>query len=246
MLHITLEEMMGPRTRTHGFFEEFDSEVSAGVQEDWTVTATNSGDATVVDEIGGVIQISASDGSVVDNDETYLFRKFEVFKFVDEKTLVAEWRAQFAESDTSAANVIMGFMDAWAANSILDDGAGPSASYSGAVIFKEDGQTLLSVETSIAGAQTTTRTEITGGSAGFQSYQIICRSRSSTEIEVSFWCDVNGGQAFKQMRDENKKLIKHIAVLGTSTEMAFGFGAKNGSGNEDILSVDYAAAYQLR
>jgi len=55
-------------TRTFGFVEHFDGLNSAR----WTSTLTDSGTAAVGDEVGGVVTLSPSDGTVADNDEAYI------------------------------------------------------------------------------------------------------------------------------------------------------------------------------
>ncbi len=212
----------------------------------WTKVATDLGGVTLSDGAGGVVVLDASDATVADNDEIYLKSTKELFKFAASKPVRVEARLQYAEANTDDANIIFGLADAVGANTLLDNGGGPKASYSGAVIFKVDGGTVWQCESSISTTQVTTVSQHTAGGSSYHTLAIECMPITSTTIEARFFLDTAGGQNLKQMRDANGALIKHTITLGTSTEMQVFVGAKNGGANEETLSVDYIAADQLR
>lgn len=126
------------KRRQFGVHDDFDHYVSA---DTFTTVASDSGTVTVSDAVGGILLIHPSDGTIADNDETYVRTTAEIFKFADDKPLFIEVLLQYAEAATNAANIAVGFMDAVSANSLQDNGGGPKASYSGAVIYKVDGGT---------------------------------------------------------------------------------------------------------
>ena len=227
---------------THGFTEDFDHFITA---DRWTVTASDLGGATEQDAAGGVVLLDASDGTVADNDETYLHLSNEIFLWADDRPLVFAARVQYAEANTDDANIIVGLMDAWAADSILDDGAGPSASYSGAVFFKVDGGTNWNVECSLGGTQTTVELTAansldglakTAGGSNYQWLEIRFKPYDATSdlANVDFFIDG-----------------VHVYTISgydytSATAMEVGFGVKNGGANEETLSIDATYCYQKR
>lgn len=231
------------RQRNHGFFDDFDHLVTA---DRWTTVASDGGTVSVSDGAGGIVTLDPSDATVADNDEAYLHTTTELFKFANEKPLIVVARVQFTEANTDDANIMFGLMDGVAANAIQDDGAGPKASYSGAVFFKADGSTKWSFESSLAGTQTTTEGADTAGGSSYQTLAIEARSRDATTVELIPYIDPAGGVNLKQMLDANGNKIKHTITLGSPTEMAVVLGVKNGGANQETLLCDYVKAYQLR
>jgi len=226
--------------RQHGFFEDFDHVVSA---DRWTKIATDSGTLTVGDAAGGVITLAPSDGTVADNDEVYLHTTAELFLFAAGKPLFVEARIQYAEVNTDDANVLFGLMNAPAANHLQDNGGGPAASYSGAVFFKEDGQTVWTVENSISTTQKTTQLTAansldgvakTAGGASYTVLKIEVIPHGGGSMDISFWID-------------NILVAKHKdQSYASATEMAVILGAKNGGANNESILCDYIQAWQIR
>ena len=159
----------------------------------------------------------------------------ETFLFAADKPIIGECFIQYTEGATNINNVIFGFMDAFVADSLVDDGAGPKSSYSGMVIFKVDGDTVWECENSISTTQKTTTTTTTAGGAAFQRLRVEARPHSSTLMDVLFFVD-------------DVQIAKHKDQVFTSaTQMSLGIGVKNGAATTvESLFVDYMAAYQLR
>jgi len=222
---------------TFGVFHDFDHYVTA---DEFTTVASDTGAVTVSDAVGGVVTLDPSDGTVADNDETYLKGTKELFLFANDKPLVFEARVKFVEANTDDANILVGLMDAVAANSLADDGAGPPASYSGLNFHKVDGGTKWLVESSVGSAQTTSTTDAVAGGSAWQTLRIEFQPVTSTEAEVSFFVD--GAQA----QDSTGKEIKHRLTFTGATEMQTALGVKNGGGNRETLNVDYLACFQKR
>ena len=209
----------------------------------WTTTATDSGAATAADAACGVVALVPSDGTVADNDEIYLLLSKETFLFADDKPIIAECRLKWTEANTDDANVAFGLMDAVGADSILDNGGGPKASYSGAVFFKIDGETVWQVENSLGSTQKTTKLDaagsitkdaITASGGSYQTLRIEWRPKTSTKADVLFFVD-------------DVLVAKHVDQVYTSaTEMTLFVGAKNGSANNESISVDRILAVQKR
>lgn len=223
--------------RSFGFFDDFFEFVSGDL---WTDTSPDTGATVAVSDAAGGVLVLTTGGT--DNNEAYCLTTKELFKFAADKPLVFETRLQYAEANTDDANVCCGFMDAVGADSILDNGAGPKASYSGAVFFKVDGGTRWNVETSLGGTQTTTeltaansldKTAKTAGGASYQTLRIEVLPVSTTVAEVSFFVD-------------GVHVAKHNLTYTSGTEMNAFVGVKAGGSNSEVVNVDYNAAYQVR
>lgn len=235
---LTLPDELHVSRRNYGFFEDFQEFVSGDL---FTDTSGDTGAAVAnIDGAGG--QVTLTTGGT-DNNECYLLTTKELFLFAANKPLIFEGRLKYSEANTDDANVALGFMNAVGADSILDDGAGLKASYSGAVFFKVDGGTNWKVETSIATTRTGT-VELTAlnsldkvakaaGGGSFQTFRIEVLPISSTRAEATFYID--------------GVLVQKIEFTYTSaTEMMAFVAAKAGGANSEVVTVDYIAAYQLR
>jgi hypothetical protein len=193
----------------------------------------------ITDATGGVVTLTTGG---TDNNECYLHTTKELFKFAAGKPVFFEARLQYSEANTDDANLCVGFLDAAGANALVDDGAGPKASYSGALFFKVDGGTRWNVETSVGGTQNTLELTAAGSldrnahSAGGSAYQVLrieVNPLSSTQAEASFFID-------------GTHVAKLLFTFTGATEMQAIVGVKAGGGNSEVVSVDYLSAWQLR
>lgn len=237
---LNLPESVGVLALTHGVQDDFRSYLSGG---EWTSVLTDSGTIAAGDAAGGVVTLTPSDGTVADNDEAYLRTTKEIFKFAAGKPLVAEARIQFTEASTNNANVAFGLMDAVAANSILDDGGGPAASYAGCVFFKTDGDTIWNAESSNGGTQLTQnlistvsldKQAKTAGGSAYQVLKIEATPNGGGLIDFNFYID---GALVARHKDRS---------YSSATEMCLFIGVKNGSGTLETVLVDYARCHQAR
>lgn len=209
----------------------------------WKVMAVDDGTAMVDDGAAGVLHLMASGATEVDNDEIYCMSALELFRFAADKPLVAEARLQFTETSSvnRYANVVFGLMDGVAANAMLDDGQGPKASYSGAVMFKVDGGATWQCESSVGAVQTTTQSTKTAGGAAYQT------------LRIEYLPPVSGSDGYlvysvdgAQLVDANNIPIKHKIDISSATDMQLVVGVKNGSSAAESLAVDYLGGWQLR
>ncbi len=226
----------------HGFYEDFQYESGR-----WTTIASDAGGSNILDQVGGVMELDASDATVADNDEVYIHTA-EVFLFASGAPLIAEAYIKFIEANTDDANILFGLMDGIAANHLLDNGGGPAASYAGAVFFKVDGSTYWQAESSDGATQKTTLLDGTqpvmqGSNAtgeaqtaggAWQRLTIDWRPKSSSRADVAYFID-------------GVLVAKHVDfTYANATEMAVVAGVKNGGANEEKLDLDYVFAYQKR
>lgn len=203
--------------RNFEFVEDFLHFVSGDLFTD--TSADTGASVSMTDAAGGVVSMVTG---TTDNNECYLHTTREIFLFANNKPLSISFRLQIAA--TSTHNIAVGLMDAVGANSLLDDGAGPKASYSGAVFFKVDGGTNWNVETSIGSSQTTvelnatnslTKSAVVAGGSANQTLTIEFLPVSSTQGDVSFYVD--GVLVYKQTGFTYTGATEMQAFVGTKT-----------------------------
>lgn len=221
--------------RTHGLFEDFLWHISPHL---WTSLVADSGSsAAIAAGAGGIVALGTG---ATDNNEVEIKTTNSPFLFAEDKPLIFEARLQFSEAATNAANVMVGVMDAVGADALLDNGGGPKASYSGAVIFKVDGGTVWKTETSIGAAKTTNASTRTAGGAAYQTLTVEFRPITATLAEVLFYVDG------APLRDASNNVLKHALTFSGAVAMQAFVAVKAGGANAESVNVDYLACYQLR
>jgi hypothetical protein len=208
-------------------FRVFDNTATVG---DYAVVKDGSVAQTMLDRAGGWLNLVTD---VNDNDEVYLSSMAENWLFATTKPLWFEARIELTEANTDDANIIVGVSDTVAANSLLDNGAGPMASYDGAVFFKVDGGTVWQFETSNAGTQATTTS--------------VATFTSGTAYRLGFTFDPNDGTTGLVTPYINgvAYTAKNITLSGLE-EMHILLGVKAGGTNAETLKVDYVQVLQVR
>lgn len=215
----------------HVYWNDFDGlPVDADA---WTLTedAGKTGTDIIVDRKGGWVK-NFCDGD--DNDESYRIGHGETWLFEASKPLWFECQIQLTEASTDDANWVIGVSDAAGANMLLDNGAGPAATYDGAVWFKVDGTLQCQFESSNAGTQVTTST----GLATFVSGDIfrlgfVFDPLDGTTGTITPFADGAAGTA-------------HSLTLSGLQEMHLFFGVKAGGSNEEAIEVDWIRCVQMR
>jgi len=241
-----------PTGKRHSFQYEndFDQDVDAN---QIVVTATDSGTAAVGAGTFGIIPLVASDGTVADNDETYIETPNEFVGFEADKPWAAVCLLQFNEANVDDANIAFGLATGPAANTIQDNGAGlDPALTSLAAIYKVDGSNVWkctaggSAATQAANVKTSNcpaSPGVSGVSGPWQWLEIHWTPISSTQGYVEFrvndipLCDANV---------EGNPKIRILVTLTGSTTMAMFAGVKNGGANLETLNVDFWGLYGRR
>jgi hypothetical protein len=128
------------------------------------------------------------------------------------------------------------------ADMLQDSGAGPAASFSGAIIYKLAGQTLWSFRTSVGSTSVDTLSQHTAGGTASQVLRIEIRQGQAGAGGLEAVPFLNG----QQMLDANNKPIKQIITYTSALAMQAGMYAKAGSGTSEVATMDYLTAYALR
>lgn len=229
-----------------GFHEDFFELVTGDM---WTDTSADTGAAAAnIDAVGG--QVTVTTGGT-DNNEAYLLTTREIALFAANQPFVAQCRLKFTEANTDDANVMFGVMNAVGADSIVDNGGGPKSSFSGAVWFKNDGETRWRTRSSVGTTASSTETDQTSGGGAWQTLRIEFVPYSATLGKVTFLLDPNGGQNIFQVAPydtSNVRLIRveHEIDFTSATEMNVFVGAKAGGANSEVVTVDYIDFWQAR
>lgn len=219
----------GPRggndvlSKSNGVIEYFNDFFEFDDVAKFDDAVTDGGTIDSTDAHGGVLSIATVN---TDNAESYVSSKFEVFKFQTNKKLYFETKIKLTEAATNTANWIVGLSDTVAADSLLDNGGGPMASYDGVVFFKVDGTMKIQFETSNAGTQVTDAN--------------VANFVSATDYTLGFLYDYNDGVTAKVTPFVNgvAGTARDLVISGLE-EMHILLGAKTGSAHAAALLVDY-------
>ena len=211
------------------FYDDFFTQKStkAADADIWTVVEDDGAGGTdvVTDAVLGVYN-HYCDGD--DNDEAYLATTGESWLMATGKPLWYEARFTFTNSATTAGVFCLGIADGGgAADTMQDTEAGPLASYDGFYFFKESGDTYISFESSLAGAQVT--------NAALQAFV------SGTTYRVGAYYD--GVTTITPYVDDVAGTA-HTMATNTSEGNTF-FGVKS-NGAEEYIAMDYIKIVQLR
>lgn len=214
--------------RQFGIFDDFDAYTSG---QRWA-SVSDAGATIAVDgdAVGGVLAVTSNGG---DNDEAYVKTTAELYQFANDQPLRFETRIQFSEAATNAANLLVGIMSSSGADSLLDDGSGPKADYSGAVFYKADGGTTWNCESSLGTTQETSATSVTAGASSFYTLRIEFVPTTSTQGTLSFFID-------------DIQVASHDQSFVGATEMSIVLGVKSGTAQAETMNVDYVSCQQLR
>jgi hypothetical protein len=207
----------------------------------WVDTITDTGTVLINDAANGIAVLTPSDGSVADNDEVYFASANELFLTAANRAIYGRCRLQFTETASGIYNAFFGFANAFAANLIVDDGAGLRASGNIFAIEKRDGETQWRLTSRNGSTVTSTLSTTTAGGASYQNLEIMVKDWDGVSVQVAARVDGDF------LKDSNNLVIRHTVLLASATEMQVGAGAKLGAiTNNDTLNLDYIYAAQTR
>jgi len=205
---------------------------TTGFPTAWTMdTDTATGTGGVIDQLGGWMNVSATN---TDNFGTTLSTIGESFHFDTDKKFILKCRVQLTEGNTDDANWAVGVSTVATKDFLQNDGAGPAATYDGAVFFKVDGTMQIQFETSNAGTQVTTATGLsTFVSATTYNLAFVYDYADGTTGSITPYVNGVAGTAHA------------ITIAGLET-MHFIMSVKTGDTNAEAFLVDYIAIAQER
>lgn len=205
----------------------------------WTsLAADTTPTLTVGDAVNGVLALFTD---TTDNNEVAVRSTAELFKFGTNREIYGRCKLQYSENDTNKCNVFFGFQNAIAANSMVDNGAGPRTTGSNLLIYKVDGGTVWRCQSMCNGTSTDTVSTTTAGGSSAQVLEIFCKDWDGVSMEVLFKVDGD------YLRDSNGAVIRHVVAIASATEMHCGVYVKTGGGaGGETVNVDRIDATQAR
>jgi len=204
----------------------------------WVKTGDASSTNAVGDAANGIMVVTP--GSATDNDECYVESPNETFLLATGRQLVFETLLQFTEAVAGTANILAGLMSAVGANTLIDAGVGPQATFDGAVIYKVDGGTVWRCRSSVGATNTDSISTITAGGAAYQRLRIEWHDYTATQAQITY--EVDG----VRLATSDGKPIIHTVLFASATELQIALGCKNGTTTQESLLVDYVFAAQNR
>jgi hypothetical protein len=216
-------------------FDDFVTGIDAGTQ--WVqLDDSGTGTATHGDQLGGSLNLVTT----AQNDDYHARRSTaQAFAFAGRNELWFEARFKITEAATNETCWWFGLTTSDTTGGFQAAGAGPLATYDGALIYKIEGAMAIDAEASNAGTQ-----DVETGLATFVSntWTRVGFHVSSTDITgiVTAYFDVAGGTG---------PLTAHGTTMGFvrsgMVPMNLIFGVKSGGSVETML-VDYIKCVQLR
>ena len=213
-------DMLSARGSNIEFFDDF---FTFNDDDNWVDTVSDGGTVDSIDANGGILSIAT--GATGEN-ESYVSSEHEIFKFATNKRLFFEALVSLTEANTDDANIIVGLSDTVAANSLLDAGAGPMASFDGAVFYKLlDGAVWRAMTSNAVG-------QADDANAG--------AFVSATSYKLTMFYDYNDGVTASVTFYVNGVLgaTLDLTIAGLE-EMHILLGVKAGGANAETLLVDY-------
>ena len=205
------------------FFDDFFAYDDTATVGNWVEVHDGTPTTGVIDGAGGIASFAT--GATGEN-ETYISSMTEAFLFQATKKLFFEARVKLTEANTDDANIIIGLSDTVAADSLLDAGAGPMASYDGVVFFKVLNGTVWQFEASNAAVQDTEASVGAFSDGAWQTLGFLYDYNDGVTATITPYVDGVAGTAVS------------LTIAGLA-EMHILLGAKAGGANAETLLVDY-------
>lgn len=220
-------DIFAPANTVNEYFDDFHQYDATATVGNWVVTedaGADVGDALDATLPCGVLNVGC-DGD--DNDECYVASVVQVTKFQTNKKVYFECRVKLTEANTDDANWCAGLCSVYAANTMVDNGAGMVTTFDGAMFYKVDGTLKIYFITSNGATQGT---------------PLDCGTfTSGTWYTLGFLYDYNDGTTayVTPYVDGVAKTTQELTISGLDALLYPVFGVKAGGGKEEGLKVDY-------
>ncbi len=203
----------------------------------WTTVTPDGGTATVSDAANGILTLAPNGGTPADNDEIYVRSTTELFLFADTRIIYGAWKFKWPQANTDQAQNACGFMNAVAANSIVDD-AGLRTNFVGAAFYTKPGNTNIWIAMSDGTTQTLKETGTVAANSAWQIAEMILECKG-TNLFGKFLIDG------KLVKDTNGYDVgSQVTTFAGATEMHAFMGCKKGSATAETATYDFAKLAQ--
>jgi hypothetical protein len=216
----------------YGFYDHFTEFTDA---QRWTVAVVGTGTAAHEGSAGrSAVKLFCTAA----NDAAVLATTHEIFKFRAGKAMLAEGIVIFTDVNTDDGHVFFGWADALAATTMADT-TGAITATDACCIYKLPDSTVWAFHTEINGSATASVSNTTAGGSANQILRIEVEPRNSTTLVARPFVDG------VQLRTSTGVLIAHDIVLGTATDLDFGFMTKSNHANDFNCYVEAAGAFEV-
>ncbi len=220
--------------RSELFFQDFPYYVTA--DEYTTVNVAGSG-TVAADDTGGTTNVLITSGATAANSTAVRSTLARYLPQLGRPGRIS-CKLNFTNVATNNGVLVFGLMSTTGLT-ITSGTADPSASYSGAIIYKLSGGDFFKVQTSNGSAKTTTQT-INAGGDGNHILTISYNDRDGANANVSFTID--GEKAL----DANNKEIQHTLPYSALVKMYDAVMVQTTASAAQTCFVDYIGGEQLR
>lgn len=204
----------------------------------WTTVSTNSG-TVAADATAGVDNVLLTTGTTEGN-YSYVRSTNTNWLLQSGQPMFMNFRLCNMVDQDGASNgfFIGGFMSTTtlAVTSELD----PTASYSGAIIYKPKGSAVFKVQSSNGAAKTTSTTNVGYAQGDNHNFSIQINNFDGSNCEVAFLIDG------VQCHDSNNIAIKHVVPYSAAAAMYLAVGVLAGTTAAQLGRVDYVFAAKRR
>jgi hypothetical protein len=211
------------------YFDDF-FEYDGGALGNWADVFASTGTAVVGDGANGIVNILTA---ATDNDSSVLSSIAESWLFAAAKPLWFEAGLTLTEANVDDANIAIGLSDVVDATILTANGAGPPATYDGAVWCKVDGGTVWQFETSNAAAQVNTASAGAFTDGVFTRLGFIFDPADGTTGSITPFYNGVAGTA-------------HAITLAGLAEMHIVLAVQAGDTNVETLIMDYVKVVAVR
>ncbi len=223
-----------------GVHDDFRTYVDGG---EWTKLAADSGASVAAgDTEDGVLALTTG---ATDNNEAAVSTTKKIFLVGTDKPHVMDAFLKISEANVDDANIFVGFSSVIGANQMVDDGAGPATTMSGAGFYAVDSPSGTKCWSVIVSNGSTQSTWVLNKATALnkidntitatnQLLGIEILPKTSTVADILF--KINGKCVFK-VTDWSYASI---------AAMYAGAYVKAGGAHSEVLNVDYISAYKVR
>lgn len=214
----------------HDDFFAYNNVTGTGNYEVTEDAGAGTGDSLDEALPGGVLNVGC-DGD--DNDECYVGSR--IFgKFQTNKKVYFEAKVKLTEANTDDANWCIGLCSVYAANTLVDNGAGMVTTFDGAMFYKVDGTMTTKFLVSNGAVQNTPQSMGTFVSATWYTLGFLYDYNDGTTAKVTPFVDGVAGTA------------EDVTISGLDALLRLVMGVKAGGANEENLKVDYVDIWMDR
>jgi hypothetical protein len=204
----------------------------------WTAAVAANGTVTNPATGGHDIRLF----STTDNDAAVLATTNEMFKFVAGKEMQCEGEVRVAPPNTNANSFAFGWADALAATTVADT-TGAITATDACVLHVTNGSLLWRFHTEINGA---TEASVSDTPYVASTSQVLRIELKPAKFAGSDCLEARPFIDGVQLKTSAGAKIMHRIVLGTATDLDFGWCYKGHHADDGILLSDYVFASQVR